>query len=161
MKEEQISIFVQATQCYIFLLHHTNLTILLLWQPLHHTDPVSTAALILARHKDSQHEEKKDKDQLAIYMYVYMYIHTYVYMFPDISIQNIIGASLSEPHTSVTALRTCVYMFVCLLTWTDHLPKILNERIQIFHEDRYREASEGQWRSDCQSAASATRSEDD
>ena len=27
----------------------------------------------------------------------------------------IIGASLSEPHTSVTALRTCVCMFACLL----------------------------------------------
>ena len=58
-----------------------------------------------------------------------------------------IGASLSEPHTSVTSLRTCVCMFVCLfvclLAWTDHLPKILNQRIQIFHEDRYREASEG------------------
>ena len=28
----------------------------------------------------------------------------------------VIGASLSEPHTSVTALRTRVYL------WTDHLP---------------------------------------
>ena len=26
-----------------------------------------------------------------------------------------IGASLSEPHTSVTALRTCVCMLACLL----------------------------------------------
>ena len=48
-----------------------------------------------------------------------------------------VGASLSEPHTSVTsntsvtALRTCV----CIYAWTDHLPKILNQRIQIFHDD--------------------------
>ena len=27
----------------------------------------------------------------------------------------IVGASLSEPHTSGTALRTCVCMFACLL----------------------------------------------
>ena len=40
-----------------------------------------------------------------------------------------IGASLSELHTSVTALRTCVYL--CLLG-----PTILIERIQIFHKDR-------------------------
>ena len=37
----------------------------------------------------------------------------------------LIGASLSEPHTSVTALRTCVYIYqtICLsmLVWTDHL----------------------------------------
>ena len=30
-----------------------------------------------------------------------------------------LGASLSEPHTSVTALRTCVCMFVCLLACLD------------------------------------------
>ena len=29
--------------------------------------------------------------------------------------QEFIGASLSEPHTSGTALRTCVCMFACLL----------------------------------------------
>ena len=34
----------------------------------------------------------------------------------------IIGASLSEPHTSVTALRTRVSMLVALFVWTDHLP---------------------------------------
>ena len=43
----------------------------------------------------------------------------------------IIGASLSEPHTSVTALRTRV----CMRVWTNHLPSILNECIQIFHDD--------------------------
>ena len=32
------------------------------------------------------------------------------------------GASLSEPHTSVTALHMCMYMLVCLLVWTYHLP---------------------------------------
>ena len=34
----------------------------------------------------------------------------------------LIGASLSKPHTSVTALRTRVYVYL----WTDHLPEILN-----------------------------------
>ena len=48
--------------------------------------------------------------------------------------KQLIGASLSEPHTSVTSLRTCVCMFACLRAWTDHLPKILNEHIQIFLE---------------------------
>ena len=40
----------------------------------------------------------------------------------------IIGVSLSEPHASMTALRTRVCMLACLLAcllaWTDHLPKI-------------------------------------
>ena len=38
--------------------------------------------------------------------------------------QLLVGASLSEPHTSVTALHTCVcvcLLAVCLLAWTDHL----------------------------------------
>ena len=30
-------------------------------------------------------------------------------------------------------------MRIYMLAWTDHLPEILNERIQIFHEDRYRD----------------------
>ena len=51
--------------------------------------------------------------------------------------------SLSEPHTSVTALRmrVCIYahIYAYMLAWTDHLPEILNERIQIFQEDRYRD----------------------
>ena len=38
----------------------------------------------------------------------------------------VIGMSLSKPHTSVTALRTCACMFACLLAcllaWTNHLP---------------------------------------
>ena len=33
----------------------------------------------------------------------------------------VIGASLSEPHTSGTALRTCVCMFACLLA-CGHIP---------------------------------------
>ena len=59
----------------------------------------------------------------------------------------IIGVSLSEPHTSVTALRTClcVSMLACLgIGPTIDLIfdiEILFERIQIFHEDR-REACE-------------------
>ena len=43
--------------------------------------------------------------------------------------EHLIRASLSEPHTSVNSLRTCVCMYVCMLAWTDHLPKILNERV--------------------------------
>ena len=30
------------------------------------------------------------------------------------SLHSLIGASLSEPHTNVTALRTCVCMYVCM-----------------------------------------------
>ena len=43
----------------------------------------------------------------------------------------------------MTALRTRVCIYACWLACTDHLPSILNERIQIFHDDRRRE---GQWR---------------
>ena len=42
-----------------------------------------------------------------------------------------VWASLSEPHTSVTALRMCVCMYACLLAWTDHLPEILNKHLYI------------------------------
>ena len=38
-----------------------------------------------------------------------------------------IGASLSEPHTSVSSLRVCV----CMLAWTDHIPEILNMRFHL------------------------------
>ena len=54
----------------------------------------------------------------------------------------------------------CVSMLVCLFVWTDHLPEILNEWMQIFHEDQYREAVEGYCQT-CQSAASGTQSDDD
>ena len=40
----------------------------------------------------------------------------------------------------MTALHTHVYLFL------DRPLKILNECIQVFHEDRYREACEGHWR---------------
>ena len=45
---------------------------------------------------------------------------------------------------NVTALSTCE----SILVWSDHLLQISNERIQIFHKDRYcvHEACEGQWR---------------
>ena len=33
-----------------------------------------------------------------------------------------IGASLSEPHTSVTALRTCVCMYVCTVCLRPYIP---------------------------------------
>ena len=48
----------------------------------------------------------------------------------------IIGASLSEPHTSRTALWKCVNVHTYVLA-CGHIPYILNERIQIFHEDHY------------------------
>ena len=38
------------------------------------------------------------------------------------------AVSLSEPHTSVTSLRTRVCI---LLAWTDHLPKILVSTFEI------------------------------
>ena len=45
----------------------------------------------------------------------------------------VIGASLSEHHTSMTSLRMCVCIYACLLAcllaWTDHLPEILNKRV--------------------------------
>ena len=50
-----------------------------------------------------------------------------------IKLKAVVGASLSEPHTSGTALRRCVCIQPC-----GHIPYILNERIQIFHEDRSR-----------------------
>ena len=37
--------------------------------------------------------------------------------------------SLSKPYTSVTALHMCVH--ACLFAWTDHLPWVTNELIQI------------------------------
>ena len=42
---------------------------------------------------------------------------------------SVIGASLSEPHTSVTVLRTGVSIYTYVYLWTDHLPEILNLRI--------------------------------
>ena len=41
----------------------------------------------------------------------------------------IIGASLIEPHTRVTALHTRVSIRLTIYLWTDHLPEILNLRI--------------------------------
>ena len=35
----------------------------------------------------------------------------------------IFGTSLSEPHTSVTALRMRVCIYACTLVWTDHFLK--------------------------------------
>ena len=40
----------------------------------------------------------------------------------------LVGASLSEPHTSMTALRRCVCMLACLHA-CGHIPYILNEHI--------------------------------
>ena len=58
----------------------------------------------------------------------------------------IFGASLSKPHTSVTAL----HMRVCIYVWTDHLPEILNEQIQIFHYDLTKIDIVKQWRATVQ-----------
>ena len=41
----------------------------------------------------------------------------------------VIGARLSEPHTSMTPLRTRVCNYASLLAWTNHLSKILNKRV--------------------------------
>ena len=55
----------------------------------------------------------------------------------------VIGASLSDPHASVSSLHTCVCMFACLLGPTTY--RELNECLQIFHEDQHHhlEACEG------------------
>ena len=66
----------------------------------------------------------------------------------------VIGASLSEPHTSVSSLHTRVCMFACLLAWTNHLSWIKWVRSNISW--RSTSSSWSMWRSDCQSAASAT-----
>ena len=59
------------------------------------------------------HTSDESSDFLCVCIYIYIF-----------------GASLSEPHTSVTALRTCVCMAVCLSV-CGHIPKILNERVEI------------------------------
>ena len=69
----------------------------------------------------------------------------------------VIGASLSEPHTSGTALRKCVNIRACL---RPYISSILNERIhpnisQSSISPARSRAHEGY----CPSAASATRSE--
>ena len=74
----------------------------------------------------------------------------------NLSLNTIIGVSQSEPHTSVTALHTRGCTYACL-DWP--LTLNLNERIQIFHDDRHR-VNWGTWRpveSYCQSAALSTR----
>ena len=50
---------------------------------------------------------------------------------------DIIGVSLSEPHTSGTALGMCVNVHACLLV-AIYCKFFVNERIQMFHEDRSR-----------------------
>ena len=79
----------------------------------------------------------------------------------QLALINIIGVSLGEPHTSVTALRTCMCMFACLLGPTTYRKFQMSAFKYFMKIDIVHEACEGQWRSDCQSAASATRSEDD
>ena len=74
---------------------------------------------------------------------------------------NIIGVSLSEPHASVTALHMCVCMFACLLGPTTYRKFQMSAFKYFTKIDIVHEACEGQWRPDCQSAALATRSEDD
>ena len=36
----------------------------------------------------------------------------------------IIGTSMSEPHTSVIALSMCACVYLSMLVWTDHLPQM-------------------------------------
>ena len=87
----------------------------------------------------------------------------------------LIGTSLSEPHTSVPALRTHVCMLVCLFVWTDYLSWSLNERIQIIsrwwnvHTDTYfseqlsksRENEHERVLPDCRVVVKENKSEDD
>ena len=47
----------------------------------------------------------------------------------------LIGASLSKPHTSVTALRMHVCIYICLFVGLFGLTTYRNEHIQIFHDD--------------------------
>ena len=57
------------------------------------------------------------------------------------SMQNdadLIGVSLSKPHTGVTALRMSVSMLACLLGPTTYRRFQMHEYIQIFHEGQYR-----------------------
>ena len=57
-----------------------------------------------------------------VWLYYYCKVYS-VYSWCVVWQLEIIGASLSEPHTSVTALHTHVCIYACLLAWTDHLPK--------------------------------------
>ena len=74
-----------------------------------------------------------------------------------IKLKAVVGASLSEPHTSGTALRRCVCIRPC-----GHIQYILNERIQIFHKDCSRSRAQTVWQSmlswllPCPSAVSVT-----
>ena len=56
-------------------------------------------------------------------------------LYLQLFLPKLIGASLSEPHTSVTALRMHVCIYKCCFAWTDHIPWTSNEHFQIFHND--------------------------
>ena len=75
----------------------------------------------------------------------------------------IIGASLSEPHTSVTALRTRVYLcaYACLDRPLTGNFKWAHSNISRRSISRYRKSMWRPVEGYCQSAASWTRSEDD
>ena len=46
---------------------------------------------------------------------------------------DIIGVSLSKPHTSVTSLCTCIHLLACvhMFAWTNHLQRSLNQQISL------------------------------
>ena len=59
--------------------------------------------------KYGKYIEKLELTTQAFYMQI-----TMIYIVSMTCVNRMIGASLSEPHTSMTALCTCVCMYVCL-----------------------------------------------
>ena len=50
--------------------------------------------------------------------------------FLGVASNRLVGASLSEPHTSVTALRTRVSDYPTIHLWTDHLTSYISQTEQ-------------------------------
>ena len=77
-----------------------------------------------------------------LYIYSFSFIFRVLQLLPMRSEQvlalgawikwSVIGASLSEPHASVTALSTCVCIYLAMLVWTDHLHKFQMNAFKIF-----------------------------
>ena len=84
---------------------------------------------------------------------IYQHVCHMCMCFPGEHCSAFIGPSLSEPHTSVTALTMCVCM--CMLVWTDHLLEISKK-----HSNVSRRSISCAGREQL-SESSATRREDD
>ena len=88
--------------------------------------------------------------------------HMFTSMYQGYSNPAGITCLLGQPWVSPTlAWLHCARVYVWLFAWTDHLPQISNQCIQVFHEDRYRAWSMWKPVEACQSVASAIRSKDD